>query len=54
MSKYVCRACGYTFSAENNEPDYTEIVEEELDTLPENHVCEECGSPKSKLEKVEE
>ncbi len=24
MSKYVCAACGYAYSAENHEPDYAE------------------------------
>ena len=27
MDQYVCRECGYTFSAENVEPDYDELIE---------------------------
>ncbi len=53
MSKYVCRTCGYVFSAENNEPDYSEIVEEQ-DPMPEDYVCEVCGAPKKNFEKAEE
>lgn len=47
MTKYVCRACGYVFSDENNEPDYDEL----RDTVPDSFQCPCCGKTECELEK---
>ncbi|MDD5018571.1 MAG: rubredoxin [Eubacteriales bacterium] len=52
MAKYICRACGYVFSVENPEPEYTEITE--TDGLPDEFKCPKCGASKSNIEKIEE
>jgi rubredoxin len=47
MSKYICRACGYVFSDENNEPDYEKIDE----MIPEDYECPCCGKNECELVK---
>lgn len=54
MTKYVCRTCGYVFSAENAEPDYAQITEVGEDMLPEEFECPKCGAPKKDLEAANE
>jgi rubredoxin len=41
MEQFVCRDCGYVFSAENEEPDYDELVE--TDDPMDEMVCPACG-----------
>jgi rubredoxin len=47
MAKFICRACGYVFSDENNEPDYAELN----DTVPDDFVCPCCGKTECELAK---
>ena len=46
MGQYVCRECGYTFSAENEEPDYDELVE--TSEPMKEAVCPTCGGEADK------
>ena len=43
MKQYVCRECGYVFSAENTEPDYDKLIE--TDEPMEEPDCPKCGGP---------
>jgi rubredoxin len=49
--KYICRACGYVFSVEDQEPDYTRIVDM---MLPDEYACPNCGASKAYIEAVQE
>ena len=46
MEQYICRECGYTFSAENAEPDYDELVE--TNEPMHEPACPECGAKSEK------
>ena len=52
MTNYICRACGYVFSAENPEPELTKITE--TDGLPDEFKCPKCGASKENIKKKEE
>ena len=47
MPKYICRECGYTFSAENPEPEMTKIIE--TDDLKDEFKCPKCGKSSCQL-----
>ncbi len=50
MAKFICRACGYTFYDENNEPDYEELT----DAVPDEFECPCCGKTECELVKGQE
>ena len=52
MKKYICRACGYVFSVENQEPDEDKIIE--VDDMPDDLICPRCKASKANIEVVEE
>jgi rubredoxin len=46
MDKYICEECGYVFTVENYEPDYSpEPDETEFSEVE----CPNCGSPDCSL-----
>lgn len=50
MKKFICRSCGYVFSAENPEPDYTKLGT----MIPDDYECPSCGESECKLVKDEQ
>ncbi len=48
---YICRACGYVFSLENPEPDYSQIVDMEL---PDEYACPNCGASREYIEAAQD
>lgn len=53
MKKWICVICGYIYDPAVGLPDQGVAAGTAFESLPEDWICPECGSPKSSFEPYE-
>jgi rubredoxin len=50
MQKYICKTCGHIYDPAVGDPDAGIEAGIPFETLPDDWVCPQCGSPKTDFE----
>ena len=53
MQKWICGICGYIYDPAKGMPDHDLAPGTAFESLPDDWVCPECGSPKDSFEPYE-